>query len=478
MAFIGCSAWFGPDPLPPDRSEVRAHLTGNFPTAQPNLSGLGVAHPTPNASVQAVRFEVAGGFPVAGALWTPASPSGVGVVVAHGHYGQGKSSAESQEIAHRLAARGAWVLAIDSPGVEEGDTPQRQIHFSEGAHNRGLLVAGGSSALALQMAGLQAAVSALGDLGAERIGVTGASGGAVASFYLAWIDERVGAAALAAPPPIPREAAASGCACDHVPGHPGPDAGVVAQLTVPSLWMADVESDGPAGLSRSAAFHVHEGPHSYTESMQRRAIEFFEDRLELPEGEWLVSVPNLSLSSGALPEDSMPIAELPLPGRDAWQPKPSTTDVAEVQCRGEGPVWLALGTEDVDDLVAADRRVCTVRMPAANGAQWDEAAWTESIGTGVVRADAVVGAVMAAARQHGAVGVWAHRVWGVVAGATGLPFAVTEPVRTPGELTIEDPAWVHVPGAWQGAVEGLLDQAVSTSTDRAILVDALKKATE
>jgi len=341
-----------------------------------------------------------------------------------------------------------------------------------------VLVAGGSSALALQMAGLRAAVSVLEGLGAERIGVTGASGGAVASFYLAWIDERIGAAALAAPPPIPREAAASGCACDHIPGHPGPDAGVLAQVTVPSIWMADGASERPNGLGRSAAFYVHEGPHSYTESMQRRALEFFEEELQLSAGEWLASVPNLSLSSGPMPADAVSIAALPLPGRTAWQPKPAQTEVAAVQCRGDGPVWLALGTEDVDDLVAAGRRVCTVRMPAPNGAQWDEAAWTESIGSGSVRADAIVGAVMGAARQHGAVGVWAHRVWGVVAGATGLPFAVIEPVRTAGELTEEDPAWVHVPGAWQGVVDGLLDQAVSVSADRAILVDALKKATD
>ena len=154
LMFIGCSAWFGPNSVDADRTDVAAHLTGIFPSAVPQLKPTGAVHSAPAASVQAVRFEAPEGFEVSGALWTPSKPGRVGVVIAHGHYGQGKSGAEAQEIAHRLAARGVWVLSVDSPGVEEGDVPGRQIHFSEGAHNRGLLVAGGSSALALQLANL------------------------------------------------------------------------------------------------------------------------------------------------------------------------------------------------------------------------------------------------------------------------------------------------------------------------------------
>ena len=104
--------------------------------------------------------------------------------------------------------------------------------------------------------------------GATRIGATGASGGAVQAFYLGWVDERVSTAVMASPPPLPREAAASGCACDHIPGWPGPDPHVLAQWTAPTLWLADVEKPRPEGLSEDAVFEVLAGPHSYTVEMQ------------------------------------------------------------------------------------------------------------------------------------------------------------------------------------------------------------------
>lgn len=475
--FIGCSAWFGPNSVDADRTDVAAHLTGIFPSAAPQLSPMGAVHSAPGASVQAVRFEAPEGFTVAGALWTPKQPTRVGVVVAHGHYGQGKSGAEAQEIAHRLAARGVWVLSVDSPGVEEGDVPGRQIHFSEGAHNRGLLVAGGSSALALQLAHLHGAASILESLGAEKIGVTGASGGAVASFYLAWLDDRVQAAVLASPPPIPREAAASGCACDHVPGHPGPDPGVLAQLNVPSLWMADVQKDRPEGLRANADFDVYEGPHSYTEPMQRSALDFFATHLGIDDGPWLDATPQLNITSGPFPADAWSIADLKLPGVPLWEPNPMTRETALVECEGEGPVVLALGTEDVADVGAAGFRVCTVRMPAPGDSAWDEAAWVESIGTGEVRANVVLAAVEEAYRRHRATGIWSERVWGLVAGASGHPFVVYDPVLRPTDLKPNDPAWVHVPGAWQGSVAAQLSGALGASKDRVALAKALKTAT-
>ena len=476
LTLIACIAWFEPESAPVDRSDVSAHLTGNFRADVPEFQRIGPVHDSPQSSVQAVRFEAPKGFVVSGALWTPNDPGTVGVVVAHGHYGQGKSSPEAQEVAHRLAARGVWVLAVDSPGVEEGDTPGRQIHFAEGAHNRGALVAGGTSALAVQLSGLHSAVSVLRSLGANKVGVTGASGGAVASFYLAWLDERVGAAVLASPPPTPREAAASGCPCDHIPGHPGPDPGLMGQLQVPSLWLADVAQDKPAGLGRLADFRVMEGPHSYTEEMQRASVAFFEETLGVAQGEWLETVPQLTLSSGSFSNDDSSLTSLARGGGAAWVPNPVDTDVAQVACRGTGPVVLALGPHDPVQLAAAGLRVCAVRMPAPGNDTWDEAAWVESIGRGTVRADALVGAVQAAARAHNARAVWAHRSWALIAGAMALPFVVHEPVREPSQLAHSDPAWVHVPQAWHGVMDAQLDRALAVSMDEAPLVAALKNA--
>ena len=151
LSFIACGALFGPSFVPEDRSAVRESLTGNFRDGDLKMERLGLPKRAVNATVQTVSFSLRPGFEVRGALWTPTMPSDVGVIVAHGHYGQGKSGAEAQEIAHRLAARGAWVLAVDTPGVEEWDIDDRQIHFDDGAHNRGILYARGTSAMALQV---------------------------------------------------------------------------------------------------------------------------------------------------------------------------------------------------------------------------------------------------------------------------------------------------------------------------------------
>ena len=148
---IACSSLFEVPKAPKERDGVRASLTGNFRNGPANLVQIGSPEESFGASVQRVRFDLRPGFQVSGALWTPDKPTSAGVVVAHGHYGQGKSSAEAQEISHRLAANGAYVLAVDTPGVEEWDVPGRRIHFEDGAHNRAFLVAGGSSALALQL---------------------------------------------------------------------------------------------------------------------------------------------------------------------------------------------------------------------------------------------------------------------------------------------------------------------------------------
>ena len=116
-------------------------------------------------------------------------------------------------------------------------------------------------------------------------------------------------------------------------------------------------------------------------------------------------------------------------------------------------------------------------MPAPGDSAWDEAAWVESIGTGEVRANVVLAAVEEAYRRHRATGIWSERVWGLVAGASGHPFVVYDPVLRPTDLKPNDPAWVHVPGAWQGSVAAQLSGALGASKDRVALAKALKTAT-
>jgi len=458
-----------------DRVEVRAQLTGNFRDGPLNLKRYGAAKASERAQVRPIRFDLRPGFQVSAALWTPSVPSGVGIVVAHGHYGQGKSGAEAQEIAHRLAARGATVLAIDTPGVEEWDHPGRHVHFSEGAHNRAWLAASGTSALALQVDILRRGVDILEAEGATRFGVTGASGGAVQSFYLAWLDDRVQTAVMVSVPRIPREAAAGGCPCDQIPGHAGPDAGLLGSMDKPILWLSDVQQDRPEGLSKQADFEIMVGPHSYTPDMQKRALSWFERHLDLPQGPWLDAVAGHDLSTGSVEQaDALPITQLPVPGAKSWVAKPVKGAAFSLSCTGQGPVVLTLGDVTASAVTEGGYTACAVTIPIAPGESYDALAFAESLGRGTVRVDALAGAVQSAAETRVVVGVWGHRAWGVVAGATGLPFVVEDPIRSIDALDgTRDPPWVHVPGAWSGAMDTVLSSALAAGDDPQALLAAI-----
>ena len=469
LSFIACGALFEPAFVPEDRGEVRASLTGNFREGPLFFERLGEPNGAVGASVQTVRFALRPGFEVRAALWTPDIPTDVGVIVAHGHYGQGKSGAEAQEIAHRLAARGAWVLAVDTPGVEEWDVDGHRIHFDEGAHNRGILLARGSNAMALQLDVLRRGVDVLEELGAKKIGATGASGGAVQAFYLGWLDPRLSTAVMASAPPIPREAAASGCACDHVPGWPGPDAHVLAQWSAPTLWMSDVPQDRPRGLPAGSAFEVFAGPHSYTEAMQRRAVEWFEAHLDLPSGDWVDRVPSIDLSAPVTADGQIGIAGLPGSDVTAWTPTPRAGLSPRWTCTGEGPRVLTLGEIPQGMLEGEGFERCALSLAA------DMSAWIEGVGRGQPLADDILGGVSAGVRQKAPAAILAQRGWGLVAGGHGVPFFVIDPLTTVSQLRNTDPHWVHVPGAWDGVAEARVRDASAIGEDLAAVLPSLPR---
>jgi dienelactone hydrolase len=476
---IACSSLFEPPKVPAERETVRASLTGNFRNGSANLIRIGTPEVSSESSVQRVRFDLRPGFQVSGALWTPNEPTSAGVVVAHGHYGQGKSSAEAQEIAHRLAANGAYVLAVDTPGVEEWDVPGRRIHFDEGAHNRGFLIAGGSSALALQLDVLRRGLDVLEAEGATKFGVTGASGGAVQSFYLGWLDDRIHTTVLASFPRMPREAAASGCTCDQIPGHAGPDPDLLGQLKTPSLWMSEVEQKRPAGLDANAQFKVLKGPHSYTVQMQRLALDWFSDHLGT-RNDWVESVPAFDLNTGDVDTDAMSITQLPLPQSRTWVPEPIPGEVLRAECSGQGPTVLLLGSNtDPKPLNTAGFRTCAVWPVMPPGELYNQMAWAESIGRGRTRVDALAGGVQQVADREQAALIWAHRGWGLVAAATGIRFVVHDPISSVEQIVPSlDAPWVHVPGAWSGAAEKALNGAMKQGGDPAELVKALQATQE
>lgn len=428
-------------------------------------------------SVSVGSYLVRPGFRASALLLTPDRPWSAAVVVAHGHYGEGKSGAEAQDIAHHLAAAGVAALVVDTPGVEEWDVPGRRVHFEGGAHNRALLAAAGTSALALQVEVLRRGVALLRRAGATRIAATGASGGAVQSFWLLLADPAVDGAVLASPPPIPREARPGGCPCDQLPGLPGPDPAVLALLDRPTLWMSEVPQPRPEGLPASAEFRVLEGPHSYNPEMIALALGWLAGTLDLPlEPVALFELPHVSYQTGGPVEEPgwKAIADLPLQPRARWSPSPRPGPPARVDCEGDGPTVLVAGEADPSALRAAGLRTCALTL-----LDEDEAGQSEALGRGQVWADALAGTLQSAAASHDAVAVWAERAWGLPAAASGLPYVIHDPVLTLGELDPErDPAWIHVPGAWWGGLETVYRGSLAMGDDPGPLIVALRARLE
>lgn len=421
-------------------------------------------------------YEVRAGFRAAALLLQPVGPWEGAVIVAHGHYGQGKSSAEAQDIAHALAASGVAALVVDTPGVEEWDVPGRRIHLEEGAHGRALLAAGGTSALALQVEVLRRGVDLLEQLGARAIAATGASGGAVQSYWLALADPRVVGVALASFPPIPREARPSGCACDQLPGFPGPDAGLLGLLEQPSLWMSELKQPAPEGLPSKARFEVLEGPHSYNPEMIARALAWMEQTLDLPLRPVVLDpVPHLELHTAGPAEGAFArLADLPLAPTRTWSPAPRPGPPSQEDCAGEGRAVLALGVSEaaVAALRAQGLRACTLTL-----LDDDEAGRAEALAREEAYVDRLSGTLQVAAARRGAVGVYATRGWALPAAGLGLPFVVEDPVLRVEQVDENiDPEWIHAPGVWWGGLDPLLARAVANGQDPSALAAALVAA--
>ena len=492
---LSALVWGCSPSTPPLSSAARAALQRELTAPTVAQTGAALERVGPvregfaGATVTPVRVALQPGWWLTGALFSPAgaeaAPPEVGVLVAHGHFGQGKSSAEAQEIAWRLAAQGATVLSLDSPGEEEGALPGRQLHLEAGAHGRALLRAGGSSALAVQVTALQRGLDALQALGARRIGATGASGGAVLSLLLWLVDPRVEAIALASPPPIPREARGGGCLCDQLPGHPGPEPAVLASISVPSLWLLDHRGPPPEGLPRGAKVVGSDGPHSYTAAMQAEAQAFFAEQLGLPAPTAAQRAgpppPAWERAGPPLPADSPGLAALPFSPPPAWTPGPADptawgSPVVEAQCEGNGPVVILAGVEGDDraaltaELRAAGLRACALRVSE------DEGAEAEAQLSGRVWAERQAAAVAVAAKQQGAQAIWARRAWGLAAAPVGLPWAWEQPICALRDVKPAlDPAWVHTPGAWWGgAAEARCAAAPLKGDDHTALIAGLK----
>jgi len=166
--------------------------------------------------IEKVAFEALPAFPVGANLYLPKSPNGGAVLVAHGHWKRGRvHDAEDYSVpalCANLARHGYVALAYDMVGY--GDTLHHRHEFGGSREEQ----AWSYSPLGLQLrAGLRAVdfLVSLPQVDANRITMTGASGGATQTILLTAVDERI---AAAAPVNMVSENFQGNDACEMAPG--------------------------------------------------------------------------------------------------------------------------------------------------------------------------------------------------------------------------------------------------------------------
>ncbi|MCX5759757.1 MAG: acetylxylan esterase [Candidatus Hydrogenedentes bacterium] len=153
-------------------------------------------------SVENVFFESIPGFFVLGNLYTPAVPTKGArqpvVLIAQGHFANGRFNDHSQQLAATFARMGAVAFTYDMAGRGES----AQVHH------------GNPNALTLQLWDSMRTLDFLlgrDDVDPAHIGMTGASGGGTQTFLCTAVDDRVTASA---PVVMVSSWVYGGCACE------------------------------------------------------------------------------------------------------------------------------------------------------------------------------------------------------------------------------------------------------------------------
>ena len=169
-------------------------------------------------SIRPVAIERGRGWHITAHLYVPDGLRGPAPAVmhVHGHSYQGKSTDFYTRRCRGLTRRGFVVLFLDFPEADERKGTGHALWYPTMANLplQRIMVEDNSAALTY-LAGLPF-------VDAQRIGVTGSSGGGNQTVFFSAVDERVAAAAPTNAPCLIAEHAASGsgayCHCEAVPG--------------------------------------------------------------------------------------------------------------------------------------------------------------------------------------------------------------------------------------------------------------------
>lgn len=244
-------------------------------------------------STENVALETLPGFYLCGTLYRPLKARGKspGLLCPHGHWPEGRTVADVQKRCSRWAQLGCVVFAYDMVGYQDGEAFGHAF-LNDRLRRRGL------SLPSLQTwNGLRALdwLSALPDVDAARIGMTGESGGGTQTFLLTALDDRI---RVSAPAVMVSEGFQGGCVCENAAGlRIGTDNVEIAALCAPRpLMMVGATGDWTAhtmtrafpavrdvyrliGDPADVHAEVFEFPHNYNQTSREAVYAWMSPRL-------------------------------------------------------------------------------------------------------------------------------------------------------------------------------------------------------
>ncbi len=264
----------------------------------------------PGYELRKITYQSRPGLRVTANLYVPDGTGPFpGIISVHGHHPQGKIAGRVQERGHLLALNGFVVLTIDAFGAgERGSIPGKYEYHGAGI-GAGLFDLG-ETLLGMQLYDNMRGIDLLQTLpcvNAERIGVTGASGGGNQTMWLAAADPRIKAAVpVVSVGTFESYVTRCNCVCEVLPnGLTFMEEWAALGLVAPNaLLLLNALRDGPTfcvpemlrsfnaasrvyrlyGAEEKLAYQVFDITHGYWPEMQRCMLGWFKRWLK-DEGE-------------------------------------------------------------------------------------------------------------------------------------------------------------------------------------------------
>jgi len=311
----------GLDPIPP-KTPLNARITGTIP-------GLGY-------HIEKLVFESRPKFYVTAHVYVPdglrASQKLPVVVNVNGHWAHKKDEDRIQLRCQFQALRGYIAVAIDSPGWSfEGDSLIERR--PEGNHNDWSLFQATNTTGYYVWDAIRALdyMATRADTDMSKIGITGASGGGLATLYTFAADDRYTCAVPVVYMASLELAPDNGCLCNHVPGtcQIGDRSDVMAIQAPKPVYIMGAQTDGEFppdatnltvsklratwnlfGRDGDVYGQIYAGGHDYNQLMRESSIGFFDKYLRGVGTGAPVAQPALTAID---PEDRRLLALDPLP---------------------------------------------------------------------------------------------------------------------------------------------------------------------